>query len=706
MKDFEAKTSPKKKMDTESWFIECYRKNQGHPLRTLMHLYKGNYHKFVMAVICFFAKHACVWVLPIITANIINDVTAHNPDTFRNILFYSILEAGLILLNIPMNYLYTSYKSLATRYAETGLRKALIRKLQQLSISYHVETQSGRLQSKIMRDVEAVEGLSTQLFLSILNIALNIGVALVVTISKSRIVFIFFLLTTPVAAITMVTFRNIMKKRNTEFRKEMEETSARVMEMVELVPVTRAHALEDEEVSKMSGQLFAVAEKGYKLDLIQALFGSVGWAVFQIFQVICLAFTGYLAIGGKIQAGDITLYQSYFATVVNQVSSIVTLLPTIAKGIESVNSIGEVLLSEDIEDNEGKEKLEQVTGTFDFEDVCFHYKNNEHNVLNHLNLHVKAGETIALVGESGAGKSTILNLVIGFHQAESGKVLIDGKDLSKIDLRTYRKHLAVVPQTSILFSGTIRDNITYGCENVSEEQLQNVIKAANLSDLIASLPKGLDTMVGEHGGKLSGGQRQRISIARALIRDPKVIVLDEATSALDPQTTKSILDLLKDINKRLNLTIVMITHQMEVVKEVCDRVAVIENGEIIEEGSMIDVFTDPQKPTTKDFVKSINNIELPALLQSSSISAVYTEGSKLIVRLSFIGNSAGDPIVSGMVKKFDVDINIIYGNIDSLKDIPFGTLVIEISGSAAGIKNALHYLHEQQLKVEVIGYVS
>ena len=315
MKDFEAKTSPKKKMDTESWFIECYRKNQGHPLRTLMHLYKGNYHKFVMAVICFFAKHACVWVLPIITANIINDVTAHNPDTFRNIIFYSILEAGLILLNIPMNYLYTSYKSLATRYAETGLRKALIRKLQQLSISYHVETQSGRLQSKIMRDVEAVEGLSTQLFLSILNIALNIGVALVVTISKSRIVFIFFLLTTPVAAITMVTFRNIMKKRNTEFRKEMEETSARVMEMVELVPVTRAHALEDEEVSKMSGQLFAVAEKGYKLDLIQALFGSVGWAVFQIFQVICLAFTGYLAIGGKIQAGDITLYQSYFATV-------------------------------------------------------------------------------------------------------------------------------------------------------------------------------------------------------------------------------------------------------------------------------------------------------------------------------------------------------------------------------------------------------
>ena len=305
----------------------------------------------------------------------------------------------------------------------------------------------------------------------------------------------------------------------------------------------------------MSGQLFAVAEKGYKLDLIQALFGSVGWAVFQIFQVICLAFTGYLAIGGKIQAGDITLYQSYFATVVNQVSSIVTLLPTIAKGIESVNSIGEVLLSEDIEDNEGKEKLEQVTGTFDFEDVCFHYKNNEHNVL---------------------------NLVIGFHQAESGKVLIDGKDLSKIDLRTYRKHLAVVPQTSILFSGTIRDNITYGCENVSEEELQNVIKAANLSDLIASLPKGLDTMVGEHGGKLSGGQRQRISIARALIRDPKVIVLDEATSALDSISEKLIQQALNNLTE--GRTTFIVAHRLSTIRD-ADRIAVIADGHCTEYGT-------------------------------------------------------------------------------------------------------------------------
>ena len=571
-----------KGIDVESWFIECYKKHKGHPMQILLGLYKGNYHKFFLAVIFFFIKHAPVWVLPIVTANIINDITSGSPETYQNIIIQAMIMIVLVALNIPMNYMYTRYKSLATRYAETGLRRALVRKLQQLSISYHKETQSGRLQSKIMRDVEAVETLSTQMFLSILNIALNIAIALIVTINKSLVVFIFFLLTTPIAAATMVFFRNVMKKRNNEFRKEMEETSARVMEMVELIPVTRAHALEEEEVQKMSGQLFAVAEKGYRLDVIQSLFGSVGWAIFQIFQVVCLGFTGFLAIKGTVMPGDITLYQSYFATIVSQVSSLMSLIPTIAKGIESVNSIGEVLLEDDIEQNEGKEIIKEIYGEFDFKDVTFRYNNIDRPVLHNLNLHVDKGETIALVGESGAGKSTILNLVIGFNQVNSGEVLIDGHNMKDIDLRSYRKYLAVVPQTSILFSGTIRDNITYGVDNVDEATLDEIVKAANLTDLINSLPDGLDTMVGEHGGKLSGGQRQRISIARALIRNPKVIVLDEATSALDSISEKLIQEALNNLTK--DRTTFIVAHRLSTIKD-ADKIAVIADGHCVEYGT-------------------------------------------------------------------------------------------------------------------------
>lgn len=583
---FEQKLRAPKGIEPENWFIECYRKHEGHPLKILTALYKGNYHKFFLAVLFFFIKHACVWVLPIVTANIINDITTGNPDALRNTFFYAILMVVLVAINVPMNYLYTDYKSQATRYAETGLRKALIRKLQQLSISYHVGTLSGKLQSKIMRDVEAVEGLSTQLFLSILNIALNIIVALAVTITKSPVVFLFFLITTPVAAFTMVSFRSIMKKRNAEFRKEMEETSGRVMEMVELIPVTRAHALEEKEVQKMSGQLFAVAEKGYRLDLVQALFGSVGWAIFQIFQVICLAFTGYLAFQGNILVGDIALYQNYFATIVNQVSAIISLVPVIAKGIESVNSIGEVLLSEEIEYNEGKEVIKDVKGAFSFKDVHFEYKGGGKRTLNGLNLEVKPGETIALVGESGAGKTTILNMVIGFYLTEQGSVLLDGRSINDIDLRSYRKHLAVVPQTSILFSGTIRDNIIYGCEDVTEKRLDEVICAANLKELIDSLPEGLDTMVGEHGGRLSGGQRQRVAIARALIRNPKVIVLDEATSALDSISEKMIQQAVNNLTR--NRTTFIVAHRLSTIRD-ADKIAVIDAGKCIEYGTYADL---------------------------------------------------------------------------------------------------------------------
>ena len=213
--------------------------------------------------------------------------------------------------------------------------------------------------------------------------------------------------------------------------------------------------------------------------------------------------------------------------------------------------------------------MENVNGEFEFSDVRFSYDENE--VLKGLNLKVAQGETIALVGESGAGKTTILNLVIGFIKAESGGVYLDGKDLRDIDLRSYRKHLAVVPQNTILFSGTIRDNITYGLTTVSDKQLDEVIKAANLKDVVDSLPDGVDTYIGEHGGKLSGGQRQRISIARALIRNPKVIVLDEATSALDSISEKLIQEALGRLTA--GRTTFIVAHRLSTIRDADPRTA-------------------------------------------------------------------------------------------------------------------------------------
>lgn len=574
-------TADSNSIEQDNSFIHIYGQNQEHPIKILLKLYKGNYGRFALAILFFIIKHSPVWILPIITANIINIATYPNEHTGYEIILNVAFIIFLIAFNFPMNYLYTRCQSKAIRQVESKLRSALVRKLQQLSISYHKETESGRLQSKIIRDVEAIETLSSQIFSTLLNIILNITVALSITLTKSITVFVFFLLTVPIAGFTIALFRKSIRRHNSEFRREMENTSARVMEMVELIPVTRAHALEDEEIKKMEGQLNEVAHKGYRLDIIQANFGAVSWCIFQTFQVICLAFTGYLAFKGEIKVGEIAMYQSYFTTIVNQVSTIITMLPNIAKGTESISSIGEVLLANDIENYKGKQNLKDVTGDFEFSNVGFSY-NDGKKVLNDFNLQVTHGETIALVGESGVGKTTILNLIIGFDKPTHGTIKLDGYDMNALNLRTYRQHLAVVPQATILFSGTIRDNITYGLESYTEEQLSAAIKAANLSDFIDNLPDGLDTVIGEHGGKLSGGQRQRLSIARALIRQPKVIILDEATSALDSQSEHEIQTALDNLVS--NRTTFVVAHRLSTIRN-ADKIAVIGNGGCIEYGT-------------------------------------------------------------------------------------------------------------------------
>lgn len=335
----------------------------------------------------------------------------------------------------------------------------------------------------------------------------------------------------------------------------------------------------------------------------------------------------------------------------------------------------------------------------------FRMKDGAVDALQDISLTIPDGDIYGIIGMSGAGKSTLVRCINMLEKPTAGQVFVDGAELTAMNdaqLRKARQSIGMIFQHfNLLTSRTVYDNIAFPLEiqGLGKAEIDKRIRP--LLELVQ-----LETRADYYPSQLSGGQKQRVGIARALASNPKVLLCDEATSALDPQTTKSILELLQDINKKLNLTIVLITHQMEVVKTICDRVAVIENGDIIEEGSMVDVFTNPQHPTTKEFTKSVINAEIPEMVKNKNLSANYTEGSKLIVRLSFIGDSAGEPIVSGMVKRFDVDVSILYGNIDQLKDVPFGTLIIEINGTEVGIKSALEYLHKQNLKTEVIGYES
>ena len=230
------------------------------------------------------------------------------------------------------------------------------------------------------------------------------------------------------------------------------------------------------------------------------------------------------------------LLSSYFALITGSVTNLLMLLPIGAKGLESVRSIAEVMQEPDLEVNAGKRRVDSVDGRLTLEHVHFRYPDADTDALDGIDLTIEAGQTVAFVGPSGSGKSTVLNLALGFLRPTGGRLLLDGVDTALLDLRSVRTHVSVVPQESVLFEGSIRDNVAYGLPKVSDERVRQALVDANAAEIVDALPDGWDTVVGERGARLSGGQRQRIAIARALVRDPRILLLDEATSALDPES--------------------------------------------------------------------------------------------------------------------------------------------------------------------------
>ena len=563
-------------------YVKTYAQNGNKTGKIIGSILRGNVWQIVKATFFLLIRQTPVLVLPIVTANIINVAT--NPGDYKITALLISGGIGLFFLaqNVWAAYVQTGIYSKVTRGIERNLRGTMVRRLQQLSISFCQSMQSGRILSKIMRDVENVEMLLRQGYLSLFTSLLYIIFALVVTAGKSPAVLVFFLLTIPAAVLTMRLFRKPIRKRNFEFRSKMEETQASMAEMVELLPVTRAHGLGQVEVNKIDGSLEKIYSSGRQLDVLNEVFGATSWVVFQAFGLFCLVFTGAMAFTGKITVGEVVLYQTYFGQIVGQVGGLMSLYPILTKGLESVRSIGDIIAATDVERGGGELPLDELKGEVEFDKVDYHYPHSDNEVLHDFSLHIDPGECVAFVGGSGAGKTTLLNLLIGFYEPQSGQIRIDGKPLEKIDLNAFRAQIAVVPQNTILFSGTLYDNITYGIEGVSEAAVRDVIDKVGLSDFVARLPKDIHTKLEENGSNLSGGQKQRISIARALVRKPKLIIFDEATSALDSASEQKVQRAVDYMMKQC--TIFMVAHRLSTVKN-ADRIVVLAGGHVQEAGN-------------------------------------------------------------------------------------------------------------------------
>lgn len=334
---------------------------------------------------------------------------------------------------------------------------------------------------------------------------------------------------------------------------------------------------------------------------------------------------------------------------------------------------------------------------------CYQDGHHSFEALRNINLCINKNEIFGIIGLSGAGKSTLLRCINLLERPNIGKVLINDVDLltlSSEKLREMRRNIGMIFQHfNLLSSKTVYQNIAFPLEiaGVNKTDIQqHVIKMAQLT--------GLETKLEHYPAQLSGGQKQRVAIARALVSGSKILLCDEATSSLDPETTQSILELLKKVRDELGVTIILITHEMHVIKSICDRIALIEQGEIIEQGETSEVFANPQTETAKRFVYSTLHLDLPKHIQQT-IKQEITAKSATVLRLWFLKESAQDAMIAHLVKRFYVDVNILQASLEYIHEHLMGIMVIKLEAHGEKLEQCIHYLTSQNIKAEVIGYV-
>jgi D-methionine transport system ATP-binding protein len=327
----------------------------------------------------------------------------------------------------------------------------------------------------------------------------------------------------------------------------------------------------------------------------------------------------------------------------------------------------------------------------------------EVHALRDVSLSIAPGEVFGIIGRSGAGKSTLVRAINLLNRPSAGRVIVDGHDLTAMDasrLRAARREIGMIFQHfNLLSSRTVYDNVALPLELAGKTKAEIAATVLPLLDLV-----GLSALRDRHPAQISGGQKQRVGIARALASKPKVLLSDEATSALDPETTRSILDLLNQINRELGLTIVMITHQMEVIKQVCDRVAVLEAGQVVESGRVIDVFLRPQHEVTRAMIGDVIAQELPASVLKR-VESRLGNGRDHVYRLAFTGENVDQPVLAQAIRQHGLDFNILHGHIDEIQGQAFGSLAIMATGEPAAVRAAMEYLQTQGVVVEEIEHV-
>ncbi|WP_448519952.1 ABC transporter ATP-binding protein [Rhodoflexus sp.] len=556
-----------------------------------MYPYRGN---FFAGMFFLFFSSTVVLAFPFLTGKLVDAATGNAPIMLQSIDVIALALMGVLIVQAVFSFLRVYFFSRVSERSMADIRRSLYEKLMTLPMRFFDSQRTGELMSRITADIALLQDTFSitlaEFFRQFCVLIIGLGVLFWHTPKLT----LFMLGVIPVLVISGLLFGKRIRKMSKQTQDELAKANVIVEETLQSISMVKAYTNEAYEVNRyhsslqkvIATALHAARYRGAFVSfIILALFGGI---------VAVLWYGAGLVATGEITIGDLTSFVIYTMFIGGSIGGLGDIYGQLQRAVGASERVREIL------DMQGEQSMLttkkeiaamlRLKGDIAYQNVVFRYPTREDvTVLNDLSFHVSAGEKVALVGHSGAGKSTIVQLLLRFYEPQSGQITVDNQPISNYDLLAYRANIGIVPQEVILFGGTIRENIAYGKPNASDAEIIEAARKANAWNFIQGFPEGLNTVVGERGVKLSGGQRQRIAIARAILKDPAILVLDEATSSLDAESEHLVQEALETLMK--DRTTLIIAHRLATIKKV-DRIYVIDKGQITEQGTHEELLND------------------------------------------------------------------------------------------------------------------
>lgn len=518
--------------------------------------------------------------LPFVIKDMVDQVLSEKNTTMLNWIVLSIIVVFVIR---GIAYYGQSYlMNYVGQRVIIDIRKAVFEKLQRLSMSFYDKHKTGTIMSYVTNDVSALQSAMVDNVVEMITETVILVASIVMMIYLDWKLFLVTFATFPVVLFFIDSFGKRIRKSGNRIQEAAADITSVLQEVASSPRVIKSFVREGYEVERFDKENMNNFRANMKYAQLSSTLTPTIEFVAAVGVSIILWYGGNSVINGSITAGSLVAFLTYAVNISNPIKRLSRVIGNIQKALAAAQRVFDVLdLPEDIKNAPDAKALPPVKGDVRFKDVCFAYNENE-EVLSHVSFEVKPGEMIAFVGPSGAGKSTVASLLPRFYDATNGSITIDGQDIRKVTLDSLREQVGIVPQETVLFNGSVYDNILYGRLDATREEVEAAAKAANAHDFIMQLPNGYETMLGDRGMNISGGQRQRISIARAILKNPQILILDEATSALDTESERVVQEALDRL--MVGRTSFVIAHRLSTIKN-ADKIMVLEKGQLIEQGN-------------------------------------------------------------------------------------------------------------------------